>query len=154
MSHKGGRQMVAGDTGSNEWQLPSGLQKARIQGILDYCSPCTNTCIYLLSFTSLLLAIAYSSFQFLFSTNHHHLLHINIRPGTLMCFTYICTYVHIPFHHPMNLDKVNLHIRTHKWRPFQWPGPCHKSKPKAASTSSKPFTVKETITNHNPPTQL
>lgn len=58
-----------------------------------YCSPCTNTCIYLLSFTSLLLAITYVSFQFLFSTNHHHLLHINIRLVTRALHIYVHMYI-------------------------------------------------------------
>ena len=47
----------------------------------------------------------------------------------------LCAHFRFPHHRsPDPTDEVNSYIRTHKMEALQWPGPCHKPKPKSACT--------------------
>lgn len=149
-----GKQIVAGDTESDERQLPSGLQKAKIQRILCLL----HTCLYLSSLTSFLLAIDiyFFGFSFLPPPFIAHILSAkdsNVHIPFL--HTHVHLHAHIPFHHHMSPEKVNLYIGTHKMEAIPV-GPAHVtnvnlSQPALTGNSS---VSRKLNNNHNPPPQL
>lgn len=147
-----GRWIVAEDTDSNEWQLLSGLQKAKIQRIL-------YSCRYLYQYLSIFVLLHKSSSGYylyvlsasLFNKSPQFIAHkCNARnSNVLFIHMYIFYFIIL-----WSLIKLICVSGSTKRMPPQWPSPCHKSKPKSASITENYSLSRKPNHNHDLPTQF